>query len=347
MHSPLVSVLTPAYNGARYIAECIESVLNQRYDSWEYIIVDNSSTDATLDIATGYAARDSRIRVVSNRQFVGVIENHNIAFKLISPKSAYCKVVSADDWINRDCIERLVRLAQAHPSVGIAGSYQLSDEQVRWTGLSPNTEVISGREVCRLSLLEGLDVFGTPTSNLYRSSLVRGHEWFLPHSLPYADTSACYKYLQHCDFGFVHEILSAERVHNDRVTATTERLSMGAIGYLENLLEYGPIYLAPTEFKTRKKEAMERYYRFLGGCVLKMREKEFWSFHSRRLRELGHPIPWGKVMRGAVDEVMDEMRDPMVALRKLASVLRQRAIPLPLRFAKSQETGKNAKKKAK
>jgi hypothetical protein len=121
---------------------------------------------------------------------------------------------------------------------------------------------------------------------------------------------------------------------------------MGAIGYLENLLEYGPIYLSATEFKRRKREAMERYYRFLGGCVLKMREKEFWSFHSRRLRELGHPIPWGKVIKGAVDEVVDEMQDPMVALRKLGSVLRQRAIPLPLRFSKSQEGGEEGKQES-
>jgi glycosyltransferase involved in cell wall biosynthesis len=304
-------------------------VRNQRYSNWEYIIVNNCSTDATLDIVARYAAIDSRIKVINNPTFVGVIENHNIAFKLISPDSQYCKVVSADDWIAPDCIERLVRLAEAHPNVGIAGSYQLSGTVVKWMGLSADTEVISGREVCRLSLRDQLDVLGAPTSNLYRSSLVRRHESFFPHSLPYADTSACYRYLQYCDFGFVHAILSIERVHDDRVTTRTERLNMGDIAYLENLLEYGPIYLTETEFKGRKSEAMARYYRFLGGCVLKMREKEFWNFHASRLKELGHPIPWRKVIKGAVDEVVDEMRNPRVAFSKLASLLRQQYQPDP------------------
>src|SRR5712664_3992737 len=106
MTTPRVSVLTPVYNGARYLSQCIDSVRNQRYSNWEYIIVNNCSTDATLDIVARYAAIDSRIKVINNPTFVGVIENHNIAFKLISPDSQYCKVVSADDWIAPDCIER-------------------------------------------------------------------------------------------------------------------------------------------------------------------------------------------------------------------------------------------------
>ena len=55
--SPLVSVVTPVYNGETYLAACIESVLSQSYSNWEYVIVNNCSTDRTLDIASDYAAR--------------------------------------------------------------------------------------------------------------------------------------------------------------------------------------------------------------------------------------------------------------------------------------------------
>ena len=48
---PLVSVVTPVYNGEKYLEECIESVLNQTYKNWEYIILNNCSTDRTLEIA--------------------------------------------------------------------------------------------------------------------------------------------------------------------------------------------------------------------------------------------------------------------------------------------------------
>lgn len=54
---PLVSILTPVYNGEEYLAECIESVLGQTYQNWEYCIVNNCSTDRTLEIANGYAKR--------------------------------------------------------------------------------------------------------------------------------------------------------------------------------------------------------------------------------------------------------------------------------------------------
>ena len=120
---PLVSVLTPVYNGEQYLAECIESVINQKYSNWEYIIVNNCSTDRTIEIALEYAKKDSRIRVENNRKFVCCEENHNIAFRLISNESKYCKVVSADDWIYPECLIKLVDVAERNSKVGIVASY--------------------------------------------------------------------------------------------------------------------------------------------------------------------------------------------------------------------------------
>ena len=62
-NEPLVSVVTPVYNGADFLEECIESVLKQTYGNFEYLIVNNCSKDRTLDIALSYAQKDSRIRV--------------------------------------------------------------------------------------------------------------------------------------------------------------------------------------------------------------------------------------------------------------------------------------------
>ena len=79
---PLVSVLTPVYNGEAYLTECIESVLSQTYQNFEYLIVNNNSTDGTLQIAQHYASLDKRIRIHSNDELLDVISNHNRAFNL-------------------------------------------------------------------------------------------------------------------------------------------------------------------------------------------------------------------------------------------------------------------------
>src|SRR4030067_1311700 len=111
-HDPLVSVVTPVYNGEKYLAECIESVSAQTYKNWEYARVNNCSTDRTREIAERYASMDNRINVYTYEEFVDVIQSHNRALRLISPHSKYCKVVEADDWLFPECVERMVELAE-------------------------------------------------------------------------------------------------------------------------------------------------------------------------------------------------------------------------------------------
>lgn len=80
---PSVSVVTPFYNTDAYLAECIESVLSQTYTNFEYILVDNKSSDRSLEIAKHYAARDARVRIVQNDSFVSQLENYNGALRRI------------------------------------------------------------------------------------------------------------------------------------------------------------------------------------------------------------------------------------------------------------------------
>lgn len=133
--APLVSVVTPVYNGAEFLPQCIESVLAQTYRNWDFTIVNNCSTDDTLNVCLKYAAIDTRIRVVTNPSFLNIIENHNRTLSYLSPQAKYCKVVFADDWLFSSCIEELVANAEQHPSVGIVSSYALAGGSWRaaWT----------------------------------------------------------------------------------------------------------------------------------------------------------------------------------------------------------------------
>ena len=324
LNSPRVTVLTPVYNGGRFLRECIESVLAQDYQNWEYIIVNNRSTDDTLEIAQSYAARDPRIRVTTNKDFLSMPENFNNAFGMVPPDSKYFKVVCADDWILPQCLSKMVRFAEQRPSVGVVSCYQQSGSEVRWAELSPMITVLTGREACRKALLEGVKLFGAPTAFLYRSDLLRMGKPFFPNLRPHSDTSACYQALQHCDLGIVHELLSVERVHGGQITSKVERMANGTVAYVEVLLEYGPIYLTEQELIARKKEVFDQYYRFLGGCFLKMRGQEFWNFQRTRLNELGCELQWRYVAAGAMSETFEEIRNPRVAFGKLVQSIQER-----------------------
>ena len=324
---PLVSVITPVYNGEPFLAECMESVLKQTYTNFEYIVVNNSSTDRTLEIASSYAEKDGRIRVYSNDKFVGVIANHNIAFRLISGGSKYCKVVSADDWLIPTCLTRMVSHAEANPSVGIVCSYQLSGGgsdwrqwRVRWSGLPYPSAVVSGHDICRLQLLDGLYVFGTPTSILYRSDLVRCQESFYPNPSTEADTSACYRSLRNSDLGFVHEILSYERVHDNRISATTEVVNAGLASFLSDLQAYGSFYLTELEVERRQRELLNAYYEFLAFSAVRFRNRVFWNYHKRRLEEAGHPLDYLRLGRAILRQLLDLSLNPKRTVESLVKI---------------------------
>lgn len=317
----LVSIVTPVYNGAPYLAECIESVLAQSYDRWEYIIVDNCSTDATFSIAQGYAASDPRIRLYRNDTLLPVIANHNRAFRLISPNSAYCKVVSADDWLYPDGLAKMVELADRHPSIGIVGSYQLSGGgntwYVRCDGLPYAKTVISGREICRAYFLNDLSVFGAPTGSLYRADLVRETDEFYPNRYAEADLSACIKSLKRCDFGFVHQVLSYERIHEKQVTTTSRNLDVYIASKINDLLHYSAFCLSTQEMEECLGRLFEEYYAHLAIGAVNFRGAKYWAYHKERLKGLGYPLSHLRLTTAICGKVADLVLNPKHTLEKL------------------------------
>ena len=319
MGEQLVSVVTPVYNGADYLRECLDSVLGQTYTNFEYIIVNNRSTDRTLEIAQDYAKRDSRVRIHDNEKFVGVIDNHNIAFSLISPKANYCKVVSADDFIFPDCLRQLVAVGEAHPSAGFIGCYQLSGDRILWQGFRYPQPLFNGRELCKKVFL-GRDPafgFGTPTSLLYRADLVRGSGAFYPNASPHSDTSACFKYLEKADFGFAYQVLSYERTHELTQSSKSANLNRYASAYIDDLRTYGRFYLSEEEWNRRLREEVNGYYQFLAVSAVRNRDAEFWEYHRGRLKELGYPISTMKLLRGGVAKLFGALLNPAQAAGKM------------------------------
>jgi glycosyltransferase involved in cell wall biosynthesis len=285
--APLVSVVTPVYNGAEFLPQCIESILAQTYPNWEFTIVNNCSTDDSLKVCEKDAAVDARIRVVTNASFLNIIENHNHTMSYVSSQAKYCKVVFADDWLFRNCIEELVANAEQHPSVGLVSSYALAGDRVLWTGLPFPSHMVDGREICRRKLAGSLDVFGTPTAQLYRADLVRRRTKFFNEQNLHADTEACLDVLQESDFGFVHQVLSYSRPRPESNDAFAKSFETRVLGGLIIFLKYGPIYLNRDEYASYLQNRVREYHRVLAKNVLRCRSTAFWRFHEGRLSALG------------------------------------------------------------
>lgn len=304
---PLVSIVTPAYNEEEHLAACIESVLEQTYSNWDYTIVNNRSTDKTLEIANAYAAKDPRIRVITNHTFVPALANLNIAFRQISPASKYSKMVLADDWIFPECLERMVAVMEEHASVGIVGAYGLKDPWVLWTGLPYDSHVVSGREICRQRLLGGPYVFGSPTSVLIRSELVRRQDPFYNESNVAADSEACFTLLKNTDFGFVHQVLTFSRERPNSRLEESRQLNTEAAGILHELVAYGPHYLTPDEYSQRLETTVSKYYEFLAANIVPRRRNEFWTYHKEQLQREGIGFSRLSLARAFISRVVSRL----------------------------------------
>ena len=298
---PLVSVVTPVYNGAEYLVECVESVLNQTYENWEYVIVDNCSTDDTPELAHGYEANDQRVRVVVADVFVGPIENQNRTVREISPASKYTKVLHADDWLFPECLERMVDLAESNPTVGVVSAYRLEETRVTLDGLPHSITVLPGREAARSTLLANPYpfLFGSPSSVLIRSDLIRGRNPFYNEDNPWnEDTEACLENLKVSDFGFVHQVLTFSRRPEGSPFSQHTRVGAYLPGEIRLLEKFGRTFLTEAEYERRLAVLLTWYGIFFLTNVRKLTDPEFRSYHRTALREVAPAINLRDVLAG-------------------------------------------------
>lgn len=115
MDKVLVSIGIPVYNGAEWIENTLDSILNQTYSNIEIIISDNASTDNTEASCRDYAAKDNRVRYFRNDQNIGVSNNYNSVFNHSS--GDFFKWSSASDIIKPDFIEKCLEKFNADPEL--------------------------------------------------------------------------------------------------------------------------------------------------------------------------------------------------------------------------------------
>ncbi len=123
---PLVSFLMTSYNREKYIAEAIESVLESTYTNFELIIVDDSSSDETVNIAKCYAEKDSRIKLYVNEHNLGDYPNRNRAASY--SKGEFMLYVDSDDTLYPNTIKRFLKIISPIKNFNFAMYWEHSNE---------------------------------------------------------------------------------------------------------------------------------------------------------------------------------------------------------------------------
>lgn len=179
--TPIVSVVMAAFNEERYIAEAIESVLNQSFTDFEFIIINDGSTDRTEEIILSYT--DPRIRYIKNEQNLKLIASLNKGLK--AAKGKYIARMDSDDVCFPERLEKQVAFMEAHPEIGISGAQLLvfgSEEGVMKYPLS--------HEEIKLRLFI-TSCFGNNVV-IFRKEVLDGHNLYFPQGYLHAEDYKCW-----------------------------------------------------------------------------------------------------------------------------------------------------------
>ncbi len=120
MKKGLVSIITPCYNGSKYICETIDSVLNQTYSEWEMIIIDDGSKDNSADIVREYEAKDSRIHLVQQENAGSAAARNN---GIRQAEGQYIALLDADDIWEPEFLESQIAFMTEKDAVCVYCSY--------------------------------------------------------------------------------------------------------------------------------------------------------------------------------------------------------------------------------
>ncbi len=121
MKTPLVSIIMPAYNGAKWIKKAILSVLAQSFADFEFIIINDDSTDNTGEIVATFTEHDRRIKYIKNERNLGVQKTRNIALS-IAMGEYIAEIDQDDEWIDKDKLKRQVKFLDNNEAYVLIGT---------------------------------------------------------------------------------------------------------------------------------------------------------------------------------------------------------------------------------
>jgi glycosyltransferase involved in cell wall biosynthesis len=196
------------FNGEKYLSEAIESILTQTYSNFEFLIINDGSTDKTEDIILSYS--DNRIRYIRNANNLKLIASLNIG--LSCAKGVYIARMDADDVALPSRLERQVAKLEENPNIGLLGSF------VETLGLFSNYEIkfLTDHDNIRLKLFFN-NYLNHPSVMIRRDVLVQNHIQY--ESFLHAEDYLLWLRLASCcQIEILPEILLKYRIHGENIS---------------------------------------------------------------------------------------------------------------------------------
>ncbi len=211
----LVSVIMPSYNSAKYIGEAVDSVLNQTYKNWELIIIDDCSTDSSLNVLEKY--NDNRIRVLKNKENNGAAVTRNKGLEVANGR--YVAFLDCDDVWHRDKLWLSLKFMVENEYIFVCTDYTVVKEDNDFV-----TEYVPKKDSYRYKNILKHNCIGCSTVVLDRDFL---GDVLMPVNAPKREDFACWlKILRHGRRAYVlHRSLTIYRRRDSSVSSRKAKMA--------------------------------------------------------------------------------------------------------------------------
>jgi glycosyltransferase involved in cell wall biosynthesis len=220
---PAISVVMPAYNAFRFLNESIASILNQSFSDFEFIILDDGSTDGSAELLVGWAAQDSRIRLLANRQTSGLVRSSNLL--LANARAPLVARMDADDIAHPDRLRRQLALMESEPSVVLVGT--LAD------GIDSNGRRVRPRDRSRLIWRSPFPPF-PHGSVMFRRKVFENVGGYSDHANGWEDHELFLRMSTQGKIAVVPQVLYSLRYHSESATLSFSPDEAGRIAELRS-----------------------------------------------------------------------------------------------------------------
>lgn len=174
-HPPLVSIVVPFFNAEATLSRLLDSLLSQSYSNIEVILVDDGSTDSSLDIARHYSQQHSNVRFFSHPQR-GVSHSRNVGMAMA--QGTYLQFADADDWLETNCVERFVSHADSSGcDMVISDFYRIRSKRCYHMGVIEQEGLYSRKDFAEEMMRSPADFYyGVVWNKFFRLELIRAHQ---------------------------------------------------------------------------------------------------------------------------------------------------------------------------